>query len=117
VSPRAITLAALVALALAAGIVIQDSGPNQAAHFALVRALASGTAEIDPKETIDASYVDGRYYAAKAPGLALFTLPWYGALRAVSGFRTTRSPSEGATGHAFGSSACSVRCLRCWRCC
>ena len=71
------------ALALAAAIVVQDSGPNQAAHFALVRALASGTAEIDPRETIDSSFVDGRYYAAKAPGLAMFTLPWYGALRAV----------------------------------
>jgi len=73
----------IAALALAAAVVVQSSGPNQAAHFALVRALASGTAEIDPGETIDASYVDGRYYAAKAPGLALVTVPWYGALRAV----------------------------------
>ena len=73
----------LVAFALAATIVVADSGPNQAAHYALVRSLASGTAEIDPGETIDASYVDGKYYAAKAPGLALFTLPWYGGLRAA----------------------------------
>ena len=29
------------------------------------------TAEIDPHETIDAAYVDGRFYAAKAPGLGL----------------------------------------------
>jgi hypothetical protein len=35
------------------------------AHYALVRALASGTAEIDSRETIDAAYVDGRFYAAK----------------------------------------------------
>ena len=75
---------ALVALALAAATVVQGSGPNQAAHFALVRALASGTAEIDPGETIDASFVKGHYYAAKAPGLALLTLPWYGALRALA---------------------------------
>ena len=74
---------AVSALVLAAAFVVQSNGPNQAAHFALVRSLASGTAEIDPGETIDASFVDGHYYAAKAPGLALFTLPWYGALRAV----------------------------------
>ena len=80
---RALHVLAVAALVLAAAVVVQSSGPNQAAHFALVRALASGTAEIDPAETIDASFVDGRYYAAKAPGLALFTLPWYGALRAV----------------------------------
>ena len=81
--PRYADLLALVALVLTVAVVVQDGGPNQAAHFALVRALASGTAEIDPGETIDASYVDGKYYAAKAPGLAMFTLPWYGALRAA----------------------------------
>lgn len=82
-APRARSAAAIAfaALAVALGMVVQDSGPNQAAHFALVRSLASGTAEIDPRETIDAAYVDGRYYAAKAPGLAMFTLPWYLTLR------------------------------------
>lgn len=74
-------LAAVGSLVAACALVVQESGPNQAAHFALVRSLADGTAEIDPRETIDASYVDGRYYAAKAPGLALATLPWYGVLR------------------------------------
>ena len=74
---------AIAALALACAVVVSDSGPNQAAHFALVRSLASGTAEIDPRATIDAAYVDGRYYAAKAPGLAMFTLPWYLTLRAA----------------------------------
>ena len=82
-SPRAAILAAVAAVGLACAVVVSDSGPNQAAHFALVRSLASGTAEIDLSETIDASYVDGRYYAAKAPGLAMFTLPWYGTLRAA----------------------------------
>jgi hypothetical protein len=80
VSARASIVLAILALACA--VVVQDSGPNQAAHHALVRSLASGKAEIDSSETIDASYVDGRYYAAKAPGLAMFALPWYGTLRA-----------------------------------
>ncbi len=82
-SPRATAVAAILFLTLAYALVVQASGPNQSAHYALVRALASGTAEIDSRETIDAAYVDGRFYAAKAPGLAMFTLPWYGALRAV----------------------------------
>lgn len=78
---RHLTVAAILALTLAAAVVRQESGPNQAAHYALVRALASGTAEIDPRETIDAAFVEGRYYAAKAPGLAMLLVPWYAALR------------------------------------
>ncbi|HEY7178208.1 MAG TPA: hypothetical protein VH305_03445 [Gaiella sp.] len=83
VSSHASALVAITALGLACAMVVSDSGPNQAAHFALVRSLAAGTPEIDPRETIDSAYVDGRFYAAKAPGLAMFTLPWYGALRAA----------------------------------
>ena len=96
-SQRATAFAAIAALAFAYAVVVQASGPNQAAHFALVRALADGTAEIDPRETIDAAYIDGRFYAAKAPGLAMFTLPWYGLppRRWVAGLR--RSARAGYT--------------------
>jgi hypothetical protein len=86
---------AFAALALATAATVQDSGPNQAAHFALVRSLASGTAEIDPRETIDASYVDGRFYAAKAPGLAMFVLPWYGLLRLAGAQSGTPATAAG----------------------
>ena len=81
--PPTTVVLAFAALTLACAVVVQNSGPNQAAHHALVRALAAGTAEIDPRETIDAAYVDGRFYAAKAPGLAMLSLPWHEALRAV----------------------------------
>ncbi len=81
-SRRWVAVAAILALTLAAAILRQESGPNQAAHFALVRALASGTAEIDARETIDAAFVNGHYYAAKAPGLAMLSVPWYAVLRA-----------------------------------
>ncbi len=93
-SARATAALALGSLTLAAAFVVQSSGPNQAAHFALVRSLATGTAEIDPRETIDASYVDGRYYAAKAPGLALWSLPWYGTLRGA-GLQDAKLSREG----------------------
>ena len=92
-SARATAALSLGSLTLAAAFVVQSSGPNQAAHFALVRSLATGTAEIDPRETIDASYVDGRYYAAKAPGLALWSLPWYGTLRGA-GLQDASSPER-----------------------
>jgi hypothetical protein len=94
-SARATAALALGSLALAAAVVVQSSGPNQAAHFALVRSLARGSASIDPHETIDASYVDGRYYAAKAPGLALWTVPWYGTLRAAGLQDASLSTDEG----------------------
>ena len=79
--PSAIAAVALASLALASAIVVQDNGPNQAAQFALVRGLASGTPFIDGRETIDSAYIDGHYFAAKAPGLAMFSLPSYVALR------------------------------------
>lgn len=70
---------AIVLLALAWVPVMQLPGANQNAHLALVKSLADGTPDIDRyrTETADTAYVGGHYYAAKAPGLALFTLPWY----------------------------------------
>jgi hypothetical protein len=64
---------------------VQASGVNQSAHYALIRALDAGTAQIDRwhVETADKSYYDGHYYSVKAPGLAFATLPWYAATDAV----------------------------------
>jgi hypothetical protein len=83
---RILEFAAIVAVALAAGLVQQPPGDNQTAHLALVKALADGTPRIDryQAETADDSFIDGHYYTAKAPGLALFTEPWYRALRAAN---------------------------------
>lgn len=81
-----IELVAIAAVALAAAFVQQPPGDNQTAHLALVKALADGTPRIDrfQDETADDSYIDGHFYTAKAPGLALFTEPWYLALRATN---------------------------------
>ena len=79
-------IVALAVLALAWAAVIQRPGPNQNAHLALVTAIANqGTPRIDPYErwTRDDAYVDGHFYSAKAPGLALATVPFYLALKAV----------------------------------
>jgi len=73
------------ALAVGYAVVVQPVGCNQSAHYALVQALGDGTPRIDRyhQETCDKSYIDGHYYAAKAPGLALVTEPWYLFLDAV----------------------------------
>jgi len=70
-------------VAVAGALVLQPNGCNQTAHFALVKSLYDGTARIDryAGETCDTAYIDGHYYAAKAPGLAVLTLPWYAGLR------------------------------------
>jgi hypothetical protein len=70
-------LVAAIALAFAYAWPEQGAGWNASAHFALVRSLADGTATIDPyrEETGDVGWYRGHYYAAKAPGLALYSLP------------------------------------------
>ena len=69
-------------------------GCNQTAHLGLVKALSDRTPRIDAyaAETCDTAYIDMHYYAAKAPGLALATTPWYGALR-LAGLAVDRAPS------------------------
>lgn len=75
----------LAATAVAYAALLQPPGCNQTAHYALVQSLAHGTARIDAyhDETCDTAYVGGHYHAAKAPGLALFTLPWFLVLKGV----------------------------------
>ncbi len=84
-SERRRGLVALVLVAIAAGTVIQALGWNQTSHYALVRALYSGTAHIDPYQstTGDKAFLAGHWFSARAPGLALVTVPFYAALHAV----------------------------------
>jgi hypothetical protein len=72
-------VAAMVLVAIAAASRVPDTGWNGAAHFALVQSLADGTPRIDGRlnQSGDIAYVDGHFYAAKAPGLAMFSLPSY----------------------------------------
>jgi hypothetical protein len=78
-------LVAVVALLVAYAWPQQPAGWNASAHFALVRALGNGTAVIDPyrEETGDVGWYQGHYYTAKAPGLALYSLPVWLVLEQV----------------------------------
>jgi hypothetical protein len=84
------TLAAMT-LFLAWVVPVQSPGFNQTAHYALVRALAERTPTIDTSisemrlRTGDVSFFHGHRYAAKAPGLAFWTLPAFLMLKAVGG--------------------------------
>ena len=91
---RRLALLAIVFVGIAWVGLIQTPGANQNAHLALVTAFAHGTPRIDPYRnwSSDVSYVDGHYYTAKAPGLALVTLPWYLGLEAA-GLRIKGTPS------------------------
>jgi hypothetical protein len=94
---------AFACLALTYASLAQGVGWNQNAHYALVRSLAEGTATIDAyrEETGDVAWVDGHYYAAKAPGLAFATLPLYLLLDAT-GVKAALARAPGAVNEQVG---------------
>jgi hypothetical protein len=98
---RLLGLAAIVCVALAAGLVMQASGWAQVSNFALVRALSNGTAEIDPYhwETKDESWYRGHYYSVKSPVLPALTLPVYEVLKANGGPRWAYDTALNAREH------------------
>ena len=105
---------ALVAVVLAMASLVQGTGWNQNAHLALVKALSHGTPVIDRDSagTFDLAYSDGRYYSAKAPGVALLAVgPYYvldrtRALDAV--VRVTGIPREDADLWALAVIVCAL---------
>jgi hypothetical protein len=76
------------------------TGWNAGAHYALVQSLADGTPQIDRhlNQSGDIAYVDGHYYAAKSPGLAVLSLPLYLAFDATGSVTPTSPTSLGPPG-------------------
>ena len=64
---------------------IQSFSWNQTSHYDLIRTFYDGKTTIDQYQanTGDKAYYKGHYYSARAPGLALFSLPFYDALNIV----------------------------------
>jgi hypothetical protein len=75
----------ILCLAIGAGAIIQTSGWNEQSQFALVRSLHDGTAQIDRYASLtgDTGRYKGHIYSNKAPGLAIFSTPFYSTVRAV----------------------------------
>ena len=61
---------------------IQNFSWNQTSHYDLIRALDNGGTTIDAYQanTGDKVFYKGHCYSARAPGLALFALPFYDTL-------------------------------------
>jgi hypothetical protein len=80
-----LALAAVLLVGLASAVMIQSFSWNQTSHYDLTRALNNDQATIDPYQanTGDKVFYKGHYYSARAPGLALFLLPFYDTLNLV----------------------------------
>ncbi len=75
----------MLLVGLSYATLVQSFSWNQTSHYDLLRALYAGTTTIDrfAANTGDKAFYHGHWYSVRAPGLALFALPWYAALEAV----------------------------------
>jgi hypothetical protein len=82
---KRLALAAILLVGLSYATLIQSFSWNQTSHYDLIRSLNQDKTTIDhyQENTGDKAYYKGHYYSARAPGLALFSLPFYDALNAL----------------------------------
>jgi hypothetical protein len=82
---RRLGLVAVLLVGLAYATVMQSFSWNQTSHYDLIRSLNQDKTTIDQyqENTGDKAYYKGHWYSARAPGLALFSLPFYDALNLV----------------------------------
>jgi len=82
---RRLALAAILLVGLSYATVIQSFSWNQTSHYDLIRTLNNDSTTIDAYQsnTGDKAYYHGHYYSARAPGLALFALPFYDGLKLI----------------------------------
>jgi hypothetical protein len=83
---RRAALAAILLVGLAYATLIQSFSWNQTSHYDLIRSLDKGGTTIDAyqQNTGDKAFYKGHYYSARAPGVALFALPFYDTLNLVN---------------------------------
>jgi hypothetical protein len=97
---RILELVALGLVAVTPATQLPQAEWNAGAHYALVESLAAGTPRIDAhlNQSGDIAYVDGHYYAAKPPGLALYALPWFLAVNRLGLVPAKYETSQGPPG-------------------
>jgi len=93
--PRGRTRLALIAVLLVGisyATMIQSFSWNQTSHYDLIRALNDDgtTIDVNQSNTGDKVLYKGHYYSARAPGLALFALPFYDTLNLVNADKWAR---------------------------
>src|ERR1700683_1850670 len=82
---KRLALAAILLVGVANVTMIQSFSWNQTSHYDLTRALNQDKTTIDAyaANTGDKVEYKGHIYSARAPGLALFVLPFYNTLNLV----------------------------------
>jgi hypothetical protein len=82
---RRMAVAAILCLALGCATLFQNFSWNQTSAYDLIQAISHGQTNIDPYQanTGDKAFYKGHWYSARAPGLALFSLPFYELLQAI----------------------------------
>ncbi|HTA14744.1 MAG TPA: hypothetical protein VK781_07795 [Solirubrobacteraceae bacterium] len=90
---RNLALAAILMVGVTYATVIQSFSWNQTSHYDLIRSLDRDRTTIDQyqENTGDKAFYKGHWYSARAPGLALFALPFYDVLKALGAERVARS--------------------------
>src|ERR1700685_867007 len=84
---KRLALAAILLVGLSYATPIQSFSWNQTSHYDLIRSLNDDGTTIDAyaSNTGDKVEYKGHTYSARAPGLALFALPFYDTLNFVGG--------------------------------
>ncbi len=90
---KRLALAAILLVGLSYATMIQSFSRNQTSHYDLIRALNNDGTTIDSyqENTGDKVFYRKHWYSARAPGLALFALPFYDALNLVNADSWARS--------------------------
>jgi hypothetical protein len=90
---RRLALAAILLVGLSYATMIQDFSWNQTSHYDLIRSLDSDGTTIDAfqQNTGDKVFYKGHWYSARAPGLALFALPFHDTLKVAGAPAWARS--------------------------
>src|SRR6202162_1757203 len=86
ISKKRLALAAVLFVGLAYATMIQNFSWNQASHYDLIRTLDKDGTTIDAyqQNTGDKVFYRHHWYSARAPGVALFALPFYDTLNLVN---------------------------------
>ena len=81
-----LALLAIVLVGISYATIIQSFSWNQTSHYDLIRSLNDDGTTIDANQanTGDKVIYKGHYYSARAPGLALFALPFYDTLNLLN---------------------------------
>jgi hypothetical protein len=90
---KRLALAAILLVGVAYATMIQSFSWNQTSHYDLIRSLNDERTSIDlyQENTGDKVFYKGHFYSARAPGLALFALPFYDTLNLVDAPKVARA--------------------------